>query len=122
LQHQTFEPQITARAIEGTKEGEQMVDMSLEMVDVNALDTGRYHAMVLQDPVHKRDIKSYFHMARVFPHTVAADQARVNKHPFALPSMLPNLVSFLAEFLVVVRFWVRYTPGCSSFVPYFSPS
>ena len=33
-----------AEIIEGTKEVEQKVDMSLELLDVDALDTGKYHS------------------------------------------------------------------------------
>ena len=39
------------------KDVESRMDMSLEMVDIVALDTGKYHAMVVQDPYDKRSIK-----------------------------------------------------------------
>ena len=40
-----------------------MIDMSLEMISLDALDTGQYHAMVVQDPGDKREIRGFFHMA-----------------------------------------------------------
>jgi hypothetical protein len=45
----------------GSMNPKHVVDMSLEMVDIEALDTGRYQAMVIQDPNDKRNIKGYFH-------------------------------------------------------------
>ncbi len=53
-------------AIEGNKEPEQKIDMSLEMMDIEALDTGKYHAMVVQDPRDKRNIKGFFHLALAY--------------------------------------------------------
>lgn len=38
-----------------------VVNMSLEMVDIEALDTGRYQAMVIQDPDDRRNISGFFH-------------------------------------------------------------
>ena len=61
-----FEPQAVAEAITGSKEAKQTMDMSLELLDIHALDTGRYHAMVIQDPVDKRNIKGFCHLAVVY--------------------------------------------------------
>ena len=62
----TLEPKVVARAIQSTKEVANQVDMSLEMVDIEALDTGRYHAMVIEDPNDKRGIRGYFHFYRAY--------------------------------------------------------
>ena len=56
-----LEPEALSRQIIGSKESKDMVDMSLEMVDLEALDTGRHQAMVIQDPNDKRNIKGFFH-------------------------------------------------------------
>jgi hypothetical protein len=61
---QTATP-VLAQAIQGTKEAHRVVDMSLEMVDVQALDTGRYQAMVIQDPTDRRNIKGYLHLVLI---------------------------------------------------------
>jgi len=61
------EPQAFAQPVEGSREAEDRIDMSLEMVDVDALDTGEYHAMVIQDPADKRNIKGFFHLAIAYP-------------------------------------------------------
>jgi len=52
--------------IEGDKEPEERIDMDLEMLDVDALDVGRYHAVVIQDPRDKRKIRGFFHVALVY--------------------------------------------------------
>ena len=73
-----IEPRSIAEVIEGTKEAEQKIDMSLELLDIEALNTGKHHAMVIQDPHDKRNIQgfcclSYFFIPRlhqtVVPHT-----------------------------------------------------
>ena len=58
-----IEPKSIAGIIEGTKEVEQKVDMSLELLDIDVLDTGQYHAMVVQYPEDKRVIRGFFHLA-----------------------------------------------------------
>ena len=35
------------------------------MVSIQALDTGKYHALVIQDPQDRRNIRGFFHMARI---------------------------------------------------------
>ncbi len=60
-----FEGYCGSTVIEGSKEPEQKTDMALEMLDVDALDTGKYHAMVIQDPHDKRKIRGFFHVVIV---------------------------------------------------------
>ena len=45
--------------------GEDDVDLSLELVDVRAMDTGRYRALVVQKPGNQRGIRGYVHLAAV---------------------------------------------------------
>jgi hypothetical protein len=58
-----MEPTSVAQAVEGAKDVEQRIDMSLELLDIEALDTGQYHAMVVQDPGDKRSIRGFCHLA-----------------------------------------------------------
>jgi hypothetical protein len=44
--------------------------MSLEMVDTDALDTGEYHAMVIQDPTDKKNVRGFFHLALARPYSM----------------------------------------------------
>ena len=69
-------PQAAAQEILGAYEDQDVVDMSLEMVDVRALDTGKYHAMVIQDPTDKRLIKGYFHLLLARPHSLSRQGGR----------------------------------------------
>ena len=71
-----------------------MVDMSLEMVDIDALDTGRYQAMVVQDPEDKRNIKGYLHLAIAYPFCV---QIRTFKTDDRLVNGLRRLIARLNE-------------------------
>lgn len=60
------EPQALARAIQGTKEVHSAVDLSLEMLDVEALNTGQYDALVIQDPSDKRSLKGFCHLSVLY--------------------------------------------------------
>ena len=62
-----IEPEALAEAIEGTRESQHRMDMSLELMDVDAMDMGRYHAMVIQDPNDKRAIRGFIHIAMLAP-------------------------------------------------------
>jgi hypothetical protein len=61
------EPQALSGTIEQTREAQQRVDMGLELLDLEALDTGEYHALVVQDPEDKRAVKGFCHLAVANP-------------------------------------------------------
>lgn len=46
---------------------EQRIDMDLEMLDINSMDTGRYRAMVVQDSRDPQKIKGFVKVASVVP-------------------------------------------------------
>ena len=64
--HITQEPTFQAWTVQGTRESQHRIDMNLELIDVQALDTGRYEAMVIQDPNDKRNVRGFFHLALVY--------------------------------------------------------
>ena len=72
-----FEPSALALSIRGTREAANRVDMTLEMIDITALDTGQYQAMVIQDPGDKRSIRGFFHLALVYSKTIEISEPRV---------------------------------------------
>ena len=72
------EPEVLAEVIEGAREPHDRIDMSLEMVDIDALDTGQYHAMVVQDPTDKRNIRGFFHFARAYSVTMRTGEVAIN--------------------------------------------
>lgn len=67
LQSAQLEPQTLTQSIGGTKDPKHHVNLSLEMLDIDALDTGKYHAMVVQDPNDKRSVQGFLHIALVVP-------------------------------------------------------
>jgi len=89
-----FEPGAVATAVQGSMESEHRVDLSLELVDVGALDTGRYHAMVVQDPNDKRNIKGYFHFIQAYPVSVVAERGQINEYATALRNLIHKLNEF----------------------------
>ena len=61
----SIEPKLTAMSVTSTRTSEHKIDMALEMLDVNSMDTGRYRAMVIQDAGDKQGIKGFVKMAQV---------------------------------------------------------
>ena len=95
LASRVLEPQAMAQAIEGAKESQHTVDMSLEMIDLEALDTGRYQAMVIVDPNDKRSIKGYVHLFIAYPFSAKWEYSGSDQQ--AMMSGLRNLVGKLNE-------------------------
>lgn len=60
-----LEPKLAATSVTSTRASEHKIDMALEMLDVNSMDTGRYRAMVIQDSGDKQAIKGFVKMAQV---------------------------------------------------------
>ena len=74
--HAAAEPQEVAQAVVGAKEARDVRDMSLELVNIEALDTGQYRAMIIEDPTDKRNIRGYLHLAHAYPKAIANSGAR----------------------------------------------
>ena len=55
------------RAIGITRQSENKIDLSLEMLDVNSLDTGEHQAVVIQDPDDPQSIKGFIKLPLVVP-------------------------------------------------------
>ena len=60
-----LEPALMSQAVQGTREPANKIDMGLEMLDIRSMDTGRYRAMVVQDPGNPQAIKGFVKIARV---------------------------------------------------------
>ena len=65
------EPASLSASVVGTREPEQKIDLSLELLDIQSLDTGKYHALVIQDPEDKRNAKGFCRLAVVFSEAVS---------------------------------------------------
>jgi hypothetical protein len=82
------EPEAVAQMVSGTKEAGRIVDLSLEMMDVDALDTGRYRAMVVQDPTDKRHIKGFLHLASAYPATASLPDNEARRWPEIIQALV----------------------------------
>ena len=59
-------PHLRVGALEGTRQGADEIDLALELMDVQALDTGRHRAMVVVDPQDRRQLKGFLYMSNVY--------------------------------------------------------
>ena len=64
------EPQALAVGVESSMRAKQTMDVSLELLDTEALDTGKYQAMVVQDPSDRRNVRGFFHLVIAYPLTM----------------------------------------------------
>ncbi len=55
------------RAIGITRQSENKIDLALEMLDVNSLDTGQHQAVVIQDPDDPKSLKGFIKLPLVVP-------------------------------------------------------
>ena len=61
---QAVVPEIAAFArLASTKEPEKRLSMQEEFLDLDALDTGKYKGLVIQDPTNKQDIQGFVYLA-----------------------------------------------------------
>ena len=56
------EPDIAPLVIESSKEPEKRINMQTEFLDLDALDTGKYKGMVIQDPANKQNIRGFIYL------------------------------------------------------------
>jgi hypothetical protein len=60
-----MESGLGAQDLSATRTVENKIDMALEMLDVNSMDTGRYRAMVIQDSKDRQGLKGFVKFAHV---------------------------------------------------------
>jgi hypothetical protein len=60
-----LEPGLAAQGLSESRTVENKIDMALEMLDVNSMDTGRYRAMVIQDSKDRQNLKGFVKFAQV---------------------------------------------------------
>ena len=72
--HVVLEPRMGLEMDLGiSRTPENKIDMGLEMLDVDAMDTGRYRAVVVQDPNDKQALKGFIKLARVVSASYVAE-------------------------------------------------
>lgn len=68
-----LEPTLAAMDLSTSRAADARIDMALEMLDVNSMDTGRYQAMVVQDANNRQAVKGFVK----FAHVIAASSIEV---------------------------------------------
>ncbi len=69
-------PSLQAGALEGTRQGADEIDLALELLDVEAMDTGQHRAMVVVDPKDRRQLKGFLYLSSV--HSEALERAEAS--------------------------------------------
>ena len=101
----TIEPKLTAAAVTSTRTSEHKIDMGLEMLDVNNMDTGRYRAIIVQDATDKQAIKGFVKFAQVVSGRALAGNAGLNVQTLdRLRDVVNEYTGLKAEFLGHVTF------------------
>ena len=72
-------PQMRAGALAGTRQGADEIDLSLELMDVQALDTGRHQAMVVVDPNDRRKLKGFLYMSNIYSPSIERAESETSR-------------------------------------------
>ena len=59
-------PRLRVGALEGTRQGDDEIDLALELMDVQAMDTGRHRAMVVVNSKDRRNLKGFLYMSGIY--------------------------------------------------------
>ena len=119
----TIEPKLTAAAVTSTRTSEHKIDMGLEMLDVNNMDTGRYRAIIVQDATDKQAIKGFVKLAAVVSGRALAGEAGLNVQTLdRLRDVINEYTGLKAEFLGRVTFDDPRLMEIPIILPYGSPN
>ena len=119
----TLEPKLAAAAVTSTRASEHKIDMALEMLDVNNMDTGRYRAIIVQDATDKQAIKGFVKLAQVVSSRALAGNSGLNvKTIDRLRDVVNEYTGLKAEFLGFVSFDDPRLMEIPIILPYGSPN
>lgn len=119
----TLEPKLTAAAVTSTRTSEHKIDMGLEMLDVNNMDTGRYRAIIVQDATDKQGIKGFVKLAQVVSSRALSGNAGLNVQTLdRLRDVVNEYTGLKAEFLGLVTFDDPRLMEVPIILPYGSPN
>ena len=88
-------PHIQAGALEGTRQGADEIDLALELMDVQAMDTGQHRAIVVVDPKDRRQLKGFLYMSGIYSPSI--EQADSEHHGYRPSSWWHQMPRRLAE-------------------------
>ena len=66
-------PQMRTGVVKGVHQEAEEIDLNMELLDVDALDTGRHRALVVVDPRGRRNLKGFLYLSGV--HSEALERA-----------------------------------------------
>ena len=72
-------PQLRTGALEGTRQGADEIDLGLELMDVQAMDTGQHRAMVVVDPKDRRQLKGFLYMSNVYSPSIERAESETSR-------------------------------------------
>lgn len=82
--------EVSAVRISGTKEPEKRIAMRQELIDLNALDTGKYKGLIIQDPTDRKKVKGFVYLGTAWAGDLEPTFDSAAK-------AMPNLVDALNE-------------------------
>ena len=119
----TIEPKLTAAAVTSTRTSEHKIDMGLEMLDVNNMDTGRYRAIIVQDATDKQAIKGFVKLATVVSGRALSGSAGLNTQTLdRLRDVINEYTGLKAEFVGRVTYDDPSMMDVPIIVPYGGPN
>jgi len=86
-----FEAAEMVSLTEGATPVQEAVNLETELLSMGDLDTGRYKAIIVQDPENKRNLKGFFNMT-----LVKYNFQDTNRDTY--PMAIPNLIQYLNDY------------------------
>ena len=94
-------PQMRAGALKGTRQGADEIDLALELMDVQAMDTGQHRAMVVVDPKDRRQLKGFLYMSNVYSPSIERAERETSRRLLQTRQMVENrMLQGLADKMV----------------------
>ena len=75
-------PQLRVGALVGERQGADEIDLALELMDVQALDTGRHRAVVIVDPADRRKLKGFLYLSNVYSSSIERAERETSRRLF----------------------------------------
>ena len=72
-------PQMRTGVVKGVHQEAEEIDLNMELLDVDALDTGRHRALVVVDPRDRRNLKGFLYLSGI--HSEALERAEADERP-----------------------------------------
>ena len=76
LPTQRIGPQMRTGVVKGVHQEAEEIDLNMELLDVDALDTGRHRALVVVDPRERRNLKGFLYLSGI--HSEAFERAEAS--------------------------------------------